>query len=113
MLLFLDMTWTSLVAHMVKNLPAMRETRVQSLGREDHLEIQLLATPWTVAYQAPLFIGFSRQEYWNGLLCLPARDLPAQGSHHYSLHFLHCRWILYLCAIRGVPILETMKGKLQ
>ena len=29
--------------------------------------VQLLATPWTVAYQAPLSIGFSRQEYWSGL----------------------------------------------
>ena len=28
--------------------------------------IQLFATPWTVAYQAPLSIGFSRQEYWQG-----------------------------------------------
>ena len=30
--------------------------------------IRLFATQWTVAYQAPLFLGFSRQEYWNGLL---------------------------------------------
>ena len=29
--------------------------------------VQLFATPWTVAYQAPLSIGFSRQEYWSGL----------------------------------------------
>ena len=29
--------------------------------------VQLLATPWTVAHQAPLFLGFSRQEHWNGL----------------------------------------------
>ena len=29
-----------------------------------------LATPWTVACQAPLSMGFSRQEYWSGLLCL-------------------------------------------
>ena len=29
--------------------------------------IWLLATPWTAAYQAPLFIGFSRQEYWSGV----------------------------------------------
>ena len=29
--------------------------------------IQLFATPWTVAYQAPLSMGFSRQEYWSGL----------------------------------------------
>ena len=29
--------------------------------------VQLLVTPWTAAYQAPLFLGFSRQEYWSGL----------------------------------------------
>ena len=28
-----------------------------------------LAIPWTVACQAPLFMGFSKQEYWSGLLC--------------------------------------------
>ena len=33
-------------------------------------------TPWTVACQAPLSMGFSRQEYWNGLPLLSARDLP-------------------------------------
>ena len=35
---FLDMTWTSQVAQMVKNLPAVQETWVQSLGQEDPLE---------------------------------------------------------------------------
>ena len=29
--------------------------------------VQLFATPWTAAYQAPLSMGFSRQEYWNGV----------------------------------------------
>ena len=29
--------------------------------------VQLFATPWTVAHQAPQFMGFSRQEYWRGL----------------------------------------------
>ena len=29
--------------------------------------VRLLATPWTVAYQAPLSMGFSRQEYWSGV----------------------------------------------
>ena len=29
--------------------------------------VQLLVTPWTVAYQAPLSMGFSRQEYWSGV----------------------------------------------
>ena len=29
--------------------------------------VRLLATPWTIAYQAPLSMGFSRQEYWSGV----------------------------------------------
>ena len=33
-------------------------------------------TPWTGAWQAPLSMGFPRQEYWSGLSCLPPRDLP-------------------------------------
>ena len=41
--------------------------------------------PWTVACQAPLSMGFSRQEYWSGLLCLPPRDLPNPGIEHASL----------------------------
>ena len=38
--------------------------------------VRLLATPWTVAHQAPRSMGFSRQEYWTGLPCLPPGDLP-------------------------------------
>ena len=34
------------------------------------------ATPWTVARQAPLSMGFSRQEYWSRLPFLPSGDLP-------------------------------------
>ena len=33
--------------------------------------VQLCVTLWTVAHQAPLFIGFSRQKYWSGLPCPP------------------------------------------
>ena len=36
--------------------------KVKSLSR-----VRLLATPWTAAYQAPPFMGFSRQEYWSGV----------------------------------------------
>ena len=38
-----------------------------------------LATPWTVACQAPLFMGFSRQEYWSGLPFPSPGDLPDPG----------------------------------
>ena len=37
------------------------------------------ATPWTVARQAPLSKGFSRQEYWSGLPLLPPGNLPDPG----------------------------------
>ena len=36
-------------------------------------------TPWTVARQAPLSMGFSRQEYWSGLPFPSPEDLPDQG----------------------------------
>ena len=37
--------------------------------------VQLFATPWTIACQAPLSMGYSRQEYWSGLPFPPPRDL--------------------------------------
>ena len=48
--------------------------KVKSLSR-----VQLFATPWTVAYQAPLSMGFSRQECWSGLPFPSSRDLPDPG----------------------------------
>ena len=47
--------------------------------------VQLCVIPWTVACQAPLSMGFSRQEYWSGLLCLPPGDLPDPGTEPASL----------------------------
>ena len=41
--------------------------------------VRLFATPWTVAYQAPPSMGFSRQEYWNGLSFPSPGDLPDPG----------------------------------
>ena len=37
------------------------------------------ASPWAVAYQAPLSMGFFGQEYWSGLLCPPPGDPPGPG----------------------------------
>ena len=47
--------------------------------------VQLFVTPWTVACQAPLSMGFSRQEYWSGLPCPPPGDLPDPGTEPVSL----------------------------
>ena len=46
--------------------------------------IPLFAAPWTVACQAPLSMGFSRQEYWIRLPCPPLGDLPNPGIHPVS-----------------------------
>ena len=43
------------------------------------LRVQLIATLWTIARQAPLSMEFSRQEYWSGLLCPSPGDLPNPG----------------------------------
>ena len=47
--------------------------------------VRLFATLWTVAHQAPLSMGFSRQEYWSGLPCPPPGDLPNPGIEPSSL----------------------------
>ena len=46
---------------------------------ETESEVRLFVTPWTVAYQAPLSVGFSRQEYWTGLPFPSPGELPNPG----------------------------------
>ena len=41
--------------------------------------VLLFATTWTVSCQAPLFMGFSKQEYWSGVPFLSLPDLPDPG----------------------------------
>ena len=42
-------------------------------------------SPWAVACQAPLFMVFTRQEYWSGLTCPPPGDFPSPGIETKSL----------------------------
>ena len=51
-----------------------------------------LVTPWTVAHQVPLSIGFSRQEYWSSCHFLLQGVFLTQGSNP---GLLRCRQILY------------------
>ena len=46
--------------------------------------VQLFATPWTVARQAPLLMGFSRQEYWSELPFRSSGNLPDPGVEPVS-----------------------------
>ena len=78
--------------------------------------LTLLRSPWTIACQAPLSMGFLRQEYWRGLPFPTAGDLPDQRmepmspawqvdslplSYQGRLYFfglqIHCRWWLQPC----------------
>ena len=67
--------------------------------------VQLFVTLWTVAHQAPLFMGFSRQEYWSGWPC-PPPGLPDPGSKPVS----HVSWIgkrvLYHWLHLGSPVVQ-------
>ena len=47
--------------------------------------VQLCAALWTIACQAPLSMGLSRQEYWSGLPYPPPKDLPDPGIEPTSL----------------------------
>ena len=47
--------------------------------------VGLFGTLWTVVCQAPLSMGFSRQEYWSGVPCPPPGDLPNSGIELVSL----------------------------
>ena len=53
--------------------------KLKSLGR-----VRLFVTPWTTAYQAPLSMGFSRQEYWSGL------PLPSPTYHYRLVNIILC-----------------------
>ena len=70
-------------------------TSVGTLG----VQVCWVGTP-CAACQAPLSVGFSRQEYWSGLPFPPPGDLPDPGIKPSSLH---CRWILYLLSHPGSP----------
>ena len=47
--------------------------------------VQLSVTPWTVAHQAPLSMGFPRQEHWSGWPFPPPGHLPGPGIEHESM----------------------------
>ena len=85
------------------------------------IRVLLLATPWTIAYQAPPSMGFSRQEYWTGCHCL-LRTLP-QYNLFWNSKLLEISWchrekkrdikdqfnvsfwfLLFLCSLLGLEL---------
>ena len=65
--------------------------------------IRLSATPWTAAYQAPLSMGFSRQEYWSGVP-LPS---PAAIQSHLKVTLLILVLLLFLTHLQSLPPVKS------
>ena len=80
--------------------------------RDDHT--CLFATPWAVACQTPLSMGFPRQEYWSGFPCPPPGDLPHPGIKPASLMSLASAGIFFFLPLalfekaKDVEILAIM-----
>ena len=102
----LQYSWASLVAQLVRNLPAMRETWVQSLGWEDPLEKGTAAPVATPVFWPGEFHGLYSP--WNspgkntgvGSLSLLQRIFPTQGSNP---GLPHCRQIPYQLSHKRSP----------
>ena len=60
------------------------------------VSVQLLATPWTVAHQAPLSMEFSKQEYWSD-------SRESHGPRHQTCISCISRWILNHYTTREAP----------
>ena len=65
--------------------------------------VQIFATPWAVACQALLSMGFSQQEYWSGLPCPPSGDLSHPRIKSLILSLLH--W-----EVGSLPLVPTGKS---
>ena len=84
-------------------IPGYQESQKQTSQKERKQKkvkslslVQLFATPWTVAYHAPLSMGFSRQAYWSGLPYPSPGDLPDPG-----IKPSHSRQMLYHLSDQG------------
>ena len=94
--------------------------------------VQLYATPWTAAYQAPLSMGVSRQEYWSGLplpspIRLPTSHIcwwieftctellwkhPAHRKHCLNVCHYYYKHLIQVTIILGFPVAEWVSNPL-
>ena len=107
------------VSSFTQTLPGSPSERLFSLPHLNHLltvpacekvealvaqSCPALATPWTLARQAPLSMDFSKQEYWSGLPFPSSRIFLTQGL---NLGLLYCRWTLYHLSHQGFFCLHS------
>ena len=79
--------------------------------------VQLLETPWTVAFQAPVSMGFSRQEYWSVWPCPPPGTLPHPGIEPASFMSPALAGKFFTTSTTGKPTASAgtsfLKNKIQ
>ena len=76
--------------------------------------VQFFANPWTVSLQAPLSMGFTRQEYWSGLPFPTPEDLPDPGFEPASLVPPALEGVFFTNALPEKPIygsINSLKGE--
>ena len=69
--------------------------------------VRLFVTPWSIAYQAPPSMEFSRQEYWSGLHFLLQGIFPTQGSNLHLWCLLHWH-VCVLSHVSRVQLFATL-----
>ena len=74
-----ELNWTESLPKPMISTNVMTSIEVKLISR-----VWLFVTPWTLSYQAPLSMGFLRQEYWSGLLFPSPGDLPNPGIEPWS-----------------------------
>ena len=75
--------------------------------------VRLFATPWTVAHQASLSMGFSRQEYWSGLPFPSPLNLPLLRLLHWQVGSLSLRPPVSKISYEEFFLKDTMKAILK
>ena len=80
------------------------KVKVKSLSH-----VQLLATPWTTAHQAPLSMGFSRQEYWSGVAIAHSTGTLQSASEYIRLAC--CRISDQNTKIKTITLLLWLRGE--
>ena len=86
----------------------IKDLRMSSEVKWSRSDVSDSATPWTVAYQAPPSLGFSRQEYWSGLPFPSPGDLPnpgiEPGSPTLQADSLHTTdWMVLVKNVKNSP----------
>ena len=75
--------------------------------------VWLFAALWTVARQAPLSMGFSRQEHWSGLPCRPSGVFPTRGPNLLLLNLLTWQLVLHHYRRLGAQCLPYLWCKIK